>query len=329
MNFENIDCIDSGTEFCPCKLAEQNECILCSQLRGRHFCDCINWKGTCIYQEFYNNGSKAKEGRKTIDCTINSIEQKEEHLIALSVAVPHKLAIDLSAPGSYVFLRTDDNIYMDFPISVAYSDTDSNIISLFVEIRGVKTKKLLSLTSGETIGIRGPYWNGVFGLKNIDTCKDSNCIIIARGIGQAPMIPVIKKLIANNNTIRLIIDKAPFNDIYIDEYLKYLGMTYEKLSVIDKGELTDDIKQLIIEEKKAKGISLIHSAGADILTYKIIEFLDTVDKDIKLSCCNNAKMCCGEGMCGSCTARFKGHKVKRLCKIQTDPRNIFEGRRFI
>lgn len=40
-------------------------------------------------------------------------------------------------------------------------------------------------------------------------------------------------------------------------------------------------------------------------------------------------MCCGEGVCGSCTARFAGHKVKRLCKVQTDPRNIFKERRFI
>jgi len=40
-------------------------------------------------------------------------------------------------------------------------------------------------------------------------------------------------------------------------------------------------------------------------------------------------MCCGEGICGACTARFSGHKVKRFCKEQADPRAIFEGRRFI
>ena len=68
-------------------------------------------------------------------------------------------------------------------------------------------------------------------------------------------------------------------------------------------------------------------AGADILTYTLLDFLDsTGNRDIKVSCCNNAKMCCGEGVCGSCTARFSGHKVKRLCKVQADPRNIFEGR---
>ena len=86
------------------------------------------------------------------------------------------------------------------------------------------------------------------------------------------------------------------------------------------------IKSLI----KYNNVSLIHVAGADILTYKVIDYLDELErKDIDLSCCNNMKMCCGEGICGSCTARFSGHRVKRLCKVQTDPRNIFGGRRFI
>ena len=60
---EYANCIDCGTEFCPCKLAETGECILCSQLQGEHFCDCLNWNGVCIYQELYNNGMKAKKGR--------------------------------------------------------------------------------------------------------------------------------------------------------------------------------------------------------------------------------------------------------------------------
>ena len=62
---ETIDCIDAGSEFCPCHLAESGECILCSQLQGSHFCDCLNWKGVCIYQELYNYCIKAKEQRKS------------------------------------------------------------------------------------------------------------------------------------------------------------------------------------------------------------------------------------------------------------------------
>ena len=49
MKYEIIDCIDAGTEYCPCHLAETGDCILCSELCSKTFCDCVNWKGTCIY----------------------------------------------------------------------------------------------------------------------------------------------------------------------------------------------------------------------------------------------------------------------------------------
>jgi dihydroorotate dehydrogenase electron transfer subunit len=52
-------------------------------------------------------------------------------------------------------------------------------------------------------------------------------------------------------------------------------------------------------------------------------------KNIKFSCANNAKMCCAEGICGTCTNRYKGHVTKKLCKYQTDPKFIFERRRLI
>ena len=73
------------------------------------------------------------------------------------------------------------------------SDIDNNIISIVIEIRGIKTKKLLNIKGGN-ITIRGPYWNGVFGLKNIRKQKNNETLVIARGIGMAPMIPVIRKV---------------------------------------------------------------------------------------------------------------------------------------
>ncbi|GAA0825157.1 hypothetical protein GCM10008914_30680 [Clostridium tertium] len=199
-----------------------------------------------------------------------------------------------------------------------------------IEIRGIKTKKLLDIKEGGEITIRGPYWNGVFGLKNLDKQVNNNVLVIARGIGMAPMMPVIRKLSLNNNNINLILDKAPYTDNYVQEYLSEYDVNVIEESVLDKGQLTDEVKVLIKSYIKDKNVNYIHIAGADILTVKIIDYLDKIQgEDIKLSCCNNIKMCCGEGVCGSCTARFSGHRVKRFCKVQADPRNVFEGRRFI
>lgn len=327
---ETIDCIDAGTEFCPCHLAESGECILCSQLQGSHFCDCLNWKGVCIYQEFHDNGNKAKEQRKTYNCKVCEKILYPDDVLLIKFEAPHKLVIDLAKPGSFIFVRSLENVYFDVPISILDSNMETDIISIMIEIRGVKTKQLLDIEAGGEITIRGPYWNGVFGLKNIRKQKNNDTLVIARGIGMAPMIPVLQKLVENDNTVTLIIDKQPFKDIYVTEWLDKLNIVPQEMNLIDKGELSPEGKVAIKSLIKYNNISLIHIAGADILTYNIIDFLDSLDrKDIDLSCCNNFKMCCGEGVCGSCTARFSGHRVKRFCKVQASPRGIFEGRRLI
>ncbi|TGY44291.1 sulfide/dihydroorotate dehydrogenase-like FAD/NAD-binding protein [Clostridium sartagoforme] len=295
---EIVECIDVGTEYCPCKLAESGECIICSQLQGDCLCDCLNWKGVCIYHEFISNGSKAKEGRKTYNCLVVKKEVLEEDVVVIKFEVPHKLAIDLVKPGSFIFIRTSENIYYDVPISILESDINSNIVSIMIEIRGIKTKQLLTIGEGEEITIRGPYWNGVFGISNVNKQKDKNVLVLARGIGMAPMMPVIRKLALNNNKITLLMDKEPYKDIYIKDYLENYNVELIEVSLLDKGKLSDEAKVIVKKLIDDKNISYIHIAGADILTVTTIDYLNEIDKNkIDLSCCNNTKMCCGEGIC--------------------------------
>ena len=327
---ESIDCIDAGTEFCPCHLAESGECIICSQLHGSHFCDCLNWKGVCIYQEFHDNDNKAKKSRKTYSCIVNESTLYEGDVLLIKFEAPHKLVIDLAKPGSYVFIRTEDNVYFDVPISILDSDIESNIISIMIEIRGIKTKKLLDIKKDGNIIIRGPYWNGVFGINNIKKKQNSDVIVLARGIGMAPMIPVLQKLASNNNKITLILDRQPYKNVYVKSWLEKLNIIPQEMNLIDKGDLSAESKLAIKSLIKYNDISLIHVAGADILTYSLIDYLNELERnDIDLSCCNNFRLCCGEGICGSCTTRYSGGRVKRYCKVQAEPRSIFKGRRLI
>ena len=289
----------------------------------------MNWKGVCVYQELYNNGNKAKEGRKTYDCTVTEVTNYDDKVIMINFKAPHKLVLDLVKPGSYIFIRTDENNYFDIPISIMNSDIDNDILTVAVEMRGVKTNRLLNTKENENIVIRGPYWNGVFGLKNIKAQNNKKVLVLARGIGLAPMMPVIRRLISKGNKVTAALDIEPFSENFADKFLQEYDLEIKEKVLIEKGKLTEYAK-VIIRDSLNDGANYIHIAGADILTYDVIDYLKEIGRDdVTLSCCNNFKMCCGEGICGACTARFSGHKVKRFCKEQADPRAIFEGRRFI
>jgi NAD(P)H-flavin reductase len=200
MAYEAVDCVDAGTEYCPCYLAETNNCLICSQLQGKLFCDCINWKGVCIYQEYVWNRNKRKESRETLDAKVLEKYYVNDRVIFIKLKVTRTLARELNQPGSYVFIRNvNDPEFFDVPMSVMYSDEVAETADMLIQIRGVKTKSLEDV--GDLLLVRGPYWNGILGLKNLKSIKDKNCLIIARGIAQAASVLAAKKLCYSGNNV--------------------------------------------------------------------------------------------------------------------------------
>ncbi|WP_291634613.1 sulfide/dihydroorotate dehydrogenase-like FAD/NAD-binding protein [Clostridium sp.] len=313
---------------CPCHLAETGDCILCSQLAGENFCDCSNWNGVCIYQEYVSNNYKAKESRKYYNCKILKKNKLENNIIIFALEVSGKLVSELVHAGSYVFARRPDTeTSFDTPISIMDTDTRNNTITIAIELKGAKTKALDMLTLGEMMLVKAPFWNGILGLKNIYETKNSKCLIVARGIGQAPMIPPLKQLYANNNEIIVVLDNSPYENGFVDEYLEKYASKVIKCNTICRGIITEEFNNILNDLINKNDIRLVHCDAADVLNYELMKVVDEIDKNIKYSCCNNAKMCCGEGICGCCTRKNNDRKLRRLCKMQTEPKYVLEGRR--
>jgi dihydroorotate dehydrogenase electron transfer subunit len=332
MYHEIPNCIDAGTEYCPCKLAETGDCIICSQLSNKEFCDCVNWKGVCIYEEYVWNDCKAKNGRKEYQSKIVKKDFIKENLILLSIKLEHSLITDLDKPGSFIFIRNPKcDEYYNVPISLLSVDLYEDLVDVCIEIKGIKTKMLCDLDSMDDIIVKGPFWNGIMGIDKLNSVHDGNSIVVAKGIGQAPALPALKRLYENNNKIDLIIDKKPYGTILFENYFRNYRVNVIECDTLCNGSLTEEFKKLL-KNLIDEDTNLIHCVGADILNYELLEFINSTEdfkSKIKYSCSNNAKMCCGEGICGACAARFKGGLTKKFCKYQIEPEFIFERRRLI
>ncbi|MCJ7690675.1 MAG: sulfide/dihydroorotate dehydrogenase-like FAD/NAD-binding protein, partial [Clostridiaceae bacterium] len=93
-------------------------------MAGKNFCDCGNWHGVCIYQEYASNNYKAKAGRKYYKCKILEKNKFEENIIILTLQGTEKLVSELVHPGSFIFIRrpaTEPSF--DTPISIMDTDT--------------------------------------------------------------------------------------------------------------------------------------------------------------------------------------------------------------
>lgn len=316
---KRLGCIDAGSEYCPCYLAETNNCIICTQLQGKEFCDC-NWSGICILQELAMNGKKIKKQRDYNIGIIEEIHQVGNNSFILKIKVDKTLASQLKEPGSYVFLR-NSNLpqYFDVPMSVMKSDELNETITIAFKTIGTKTNQLKN--SKEIILIKGPYWNGVLGLDYIKKVKRENCLVVARGISQATSLLTIEKLIENNNNVTLILDKGNVGEIFISDYIKGMSINIFEANLMSK-ECKDLIRQILVNNN----IELIFSAGSDLLHMEIIKLIDEVEVKPYLAVTNNTEICCGEGVCGGCITRIKNEGRVKPCKAQIDARKLIERR---
>ncbi|SDY49452.1 NAD(P)H-flavin reductase [Proteiniborus ethanoligenes] len=314
-----LECIDAGSEYCPCYLAETKNCITCSQLQGKEFCDC-NWTGTCILQELTMNRNKVKKQRDYYNGGIEEFDKIGQDSFLLKLKVTKTLARQLKEPGSYVFIR-DNNLpqYFDTPMSVMKSDELNGTITIVFKAVGTKTNQLKNIK--DNVLIKGPYWNGVLGLSYIKKVKGENCLVLARGISQAPSLLSLEKLVKNNNHVTLILDKGSVGEIFINDYIKSMSIEiFEEDLMSEKGSVL--VKHILTN----KNISLIFSAGSDLLHMKIIKLIDELDIKPYLAVTNNTEICCGEGICGGCTTRLKNEGRVKPCKTQIDARKIIERR---
>lgn len=306
-------CIDGGSKYCPCHLADNDSCISCSILRGEKFCDC-NWNGVCIFYEYRMNNYKSKEQRKIFEGYVEKKMNLSERVILLKIKVEKELIDQLNRFGSYVFIKGNSDIhYFEAPMSIF--DLDENHIYIVYQEIGVKTKKLNEKLN---LDIRGPYWNGIIGINNIDSLANSNCAIITRGIGQSSIGIPLKKLAEKNNEIVIFLDKGKINLNYID-----LITDVSNLKIIELDVLSEEGQKQIEDYLINNQVNLVFSAGADVLHRKISNIIKNINKEIKFAATNNNLICCGEGICGSCTRKMKNGKRIKSCKAIINPNLIY------
>lgn len=312
---KTLSCADSGSKYCPCHLAYSNDCIRCNMLNKNKICDCI-WQGVCIYNEVNHNKNSPVLQRSEYLCDIESMKVTEDNTYLIRIKIPKELSKDLRSPGSYVLIKRKDKESDIFsaPISVMDVDLDKNILEVIVRPTGIKTKGIINFNQ---VYIRGPYFNGLFGIKDIKSTSKSNCLIILNGLSQVNSINVIRRLIENGNKVDVFINH---NGVILDNVVKKIHDLGANIYHID---IAQD-KEFISDYIKSNYIKLVYSGASNHFNKFVMDIVDSIDENIKLAVSNNNLICCGEGICGACSIDLNGVKVK-TCKTQVKSREYLKN----
>lgn len=326
------NCIDAGSENCPCYLAVTGDCLTCSRIQGKDYCDC-NWKGVCIYNEFIQGNRRINNPRRDFEAPIAKTKFYKDDLVVYVLDVGKGFAIKASRPGSYIFMKSSNsNSFYNVPISIMKADIEKGQIHLAIKIISAKTKALLAET--EKFIIRGIYRNGIQGISPIIQKKIPNhkVLIIAKGIGIAPGILLIQFL-SHKRRVDMIIDTDKISKELISDYLD-TKIESIKQDEVEKEEGTIKFMSFAEETSLKELEEILQKNNYDsILILTSDYYIETYGKLIRkilpgasVGVSNNFHICCGEGLCGSCSLITETGDSIKMCKCQLTGTEILNSK---
>ncbi|MDO4482504.1 MAG: hypothetical protein Q4C14_07245 [Bacillota bacterium] len=316
-------CIDAGGENCPCILAESGNCIACGRLSG-HDCSGCRWHGVCIYNEYIQNHRKIKRNRKDFEAAVTERFRRDDTVI-LGLDVGKGFSVKCCPAGSYVFLRRKSSEqFFNVPISVMKADTEKGIIYLLVKCISAKTKSLLE--ADETLTVRGPYKNGIIGIENIfesmnkakSEGRTGRILILCRSAGISPAVKLIGSL-EKGHYVKLIADTSNLNRDIVNAVLRKSPEDFLELDFADSEDLIKIKREIAFGE-----YDCIAVFASDYYINLTGEMAEEAGFRGKTAVSNNFNICCGEGICGACSAAGKNGETLKLCKCRLSGEEILK-----
>ena len=239
------------------------------------------------------------------DCIIiDNIQISDDKYL---LRVKSKESYKYSKAGQFFMLKS--STFLRRPISLHYIDND--VLEFYYQVKGEGTQYLSKLKKDDTINIQGPLGNG------FDTSiQNKKVLIVAGGMGIAPIKLLIAKLI-NNNSITLIMGGANESAIKIMQRFNTnnieLYITTDDGSVGDKCNTVDKTKEIL----KEKSFDIIYTCGPTTMMKGLIKVAR--ENNIQCYASLEERMACGVNACLGCNIEIKdensenGYILKKVC----------------
>lgn len=195
----------------------------------------------------------------------------------------------------------------ELPISISGDPVQRGNLVYTVRSVGKATHALVSRTAGEEVGVRGPFGRGW----PLDVARSKDVVVIAGGIGLAPLRPVIYEVLRHRELYgRLVVlygARSPREVLYRRELKSWARQRETQfLTTVDYGGLNwhgrvGVVTTLFRYARLQPSRSVAMICGPEIMMRFVTRDLESQGmkrEDIYVSMERNMK--CGVGFCGHC-----------------------------
>ena len=241
----------------------------------------------------------------TIAARVASVAKETHDTFTLTVELPEPDAASRFSPGQFSMLY----VYGvgELPISISGNPADRGRLVYTVRSVGQATHALVNTRPGDTIGVRGPFGTSW----PLEAARGKDVLIVAGGIGLAPLRPAIYQVLQNRDEyVRLIVlygARSPKDLLYRKELAAWGRQPdTQVLTTVDYGGLNwrgyvGVVTSLFRYVRLHPGRTTAMICGPEIMMRYVIQELERrglPDSDVYLSMERNMK--CALGFCGHC-----------------------------
>ncbi|MEM1953218.1 MAG: FAD/NAD(P)-binding protein [Candidatus Caldarchaeum sp.] len=193
------------------------------------------------------------------------------------------------------------------PISISGQSPAGDSLYFTVRAVGSVTKAIVRSENNSIIGVRGPFGNGW----PIEEAEGLDVVVVAGGIGLAPLRPAIRHIIANREKFGqffvLYGARSPAELLYKKELSRWRSrLDTQVLITVDRGDskwrghigvVTTLFRNIRLDPTKT--IALV--CGPEIMMkFTVLELKNQGVKEDRVFISMERNMKCGVGLCGHC-----------------------------
>ncbi len=204
-------------------------------------------------------------------------------------------------PGQFVMVYCGETTSLRRPLSV--HQVDGGKLALLFKIVGQGTNWLAQRQTGDTVDIFGPLGNGYA------ICPNSkNLLLVAGGIGIAPLGFLAQEALKNGKKVTLLIGAGTSKSIYptklLTEGILWVQVTNDG-TMGEKCVVTSPLPGYIYQSDQ------IFACGPLPMYQAMAKIPELKSKSVQISL--EMRMGCGLGACYGCTVKTKSG-LKQVCK---------------
>ena len=208
-------------------------------------------------------------------------------------------------PGQFIMVRCGEEYLLRRPLSIHQVDRTKAKLALLFTVVGKGTHWLSQCQAGDNIDLLGPLGNGY----SIHPASH-NLLLVAGGIGIAPLCFLAQAAINQSRSVRLLLGASTATQLYPRRFLPgdiELVIATEDGTDGRKGMVTDFLPDFV------GWADQVFACGPTLMYHTMVAQKQQLPKTKPVQISLEVRMGCGRGVCYGCTVKTKSG-LKQVCK---------------